>query len=149
MMRESDRSYLETFGARVTALTDSMGSIERAAQAIGMPASTLSRLRRGANWPTGPQIVALAKGLGVSADYLFGLTDDDQIPLKTFSQGEALSSAPRPTCAAASRRRALSFPQQEPAVPEPESRSHFVIAWVVGVGLIELAIAVAAFFFLR
>lgn len=134
MMREADRSYLATFGARVTALTDPLGSIERAAREIGIPATTLHRLRRGANWPTAPQIISLSKGLGVSADYLFGLTEN---PLP----GGPRHSSPAPTRAAAGSSGCSQNTPEMAAAPFPSphrteamlnhplpDRSHFIVA---------------------
>ncbi|MBY6243924.1 LexA family transcriptional regulator [Methylosinus sp. Sm6] len=64
------------------------GSIAKASKALGIPASTLSRLRRGINEPTSESLLSLAKALNVSMEYLVGLSDEP-IPSSPSLSGQA------------------------------------------------------------
>jgi len=59
-----------------------------------MYASDISKMERGRMLPTAPQLRRLAEALGVSADYLLGLTNDP--PVAGAAAPQTISRAARP-----------------------------------------------------
>ncbi len=73
-MEDDDFFNKEDFGARVRALTDRFESVADAARFLGVKEQTLRNAREGKNEPRAPLLLALSRRLGVSMDYLLGLS---------------------------------------------------------------------------
>lgn len=77
----------KTFAERLTAEIYQQGRTKRElAEKTGITEVTIGRYANGERIPKGPAIVKCAKALGVTCDYLLGLSDD---PHKTGKQGWA------------------------------------------------------------
>ena len=75
----------KTFAERLTAEIYQQGKTKRElAEKTGITEVTIGRYANGERIPKGPAIVKCAKALGVTCDYLLGLSDD---PHKTRKQG--------------------------------------------------------------
>jgi len=68
---------MNVFGERLHSLRELKAlSQDRLAEITGISQNQISRYERGINDPTGKALVALARALDTTADYLLGLTDD-------------------------------------------------------------------------
>lgn len=98
-MKKASAAGLADFAERVSALLAPYGSIAKASKALGIPASTLSRLSRGSNEPTSESLLSLAKALNVSMEYLLALSDEptpSTLPLSGHPRDvSAFSRVPR------------------------------------------------------
>lgn len=75
----------KTFAERLTAEIYQQGRTKRElAEKTGITEVTIGRYTNGERIPKGPAIAKCAKALGVTCDYLLGLSDD---PHKTGKQG--------------------------------------------------------------
>ncbi len=77
-----------TFGARLRDLRDNQGfhSQQALANALGVAQSTVANWERGRREPNYATTVRLARLLGVSTDYLLGLSDHPQSGVVSESQ---------------------------------------------------------------
>jgi transcriptional regulator with XRE-family HTH domain len=72
-----------TIGQRIVALRESKGWKQKELAAVtGIPIPTLNRIERGLQSVFAERVVTLAKALGVSADYLLGITNTPVPPTK-------------------------------------------------------------------
>ncbi len=99
MMQKSDKRDRATlFRARLTeALRDQGQSQSGLARAVGVDRSTVSQLLKetGARLPNAQVVAECARALGVSADWLLGLTDRPETVMDLLSNSLSVTEAPR------------------------------------------------------
>lgn len=79
---------LPIYAQRIRGLRDHYGfSQEQLAELTGVSQNQISRYERGANDPTGEVLIALAKALNTSVDFILGITNDPT-PLKDLTENE-------------------------------------------------------------
>lgn len=64
---------LGQLAARIVEITDPLGSIDKAAEKIGIPASSLGRMRRGESEPNVFHVAKIAQATSVSIEWLMGM----------------------------------------------------------------------------
>lgn len=82
------------FHARFAKVLSSHGvTARKVGQALGFTEATVSNWRSGKIIPSADKIVLLARFLGVSADYLLGLSDDENpAPASVSASGNAVAA---------------------------------------------------------
>ena len=79
---------------RVRAIVDSAGTIAEAARITGIPVNTVSRMCAGLNEPGAFAAATFARRMGVSLDYLLGLSDSAPITPETAATAAPAAASP-------------------------------------------------------